>query len=264
MLHLLSKPVDSVQENVPHLEGAENSAGGSARRSIGSRVYVHRTDQMCGHQAQAAGQFAPVGEAPPAEDFLDEHPGALRADRTSRASWATNGCLPSASSLQRAASTALTCCLISCRRAFLVRSRRATSAAPARNERSHQAAQSRPPMMMPGRRLCSTSSAPMRFVCAMRSCVSRCSSRWTRRASSSSGLGSRSTDQTCSPAWWRTSIASSLSGRHRSGIASKLRPSRGRCNSARQRLRVNRWRRGPRAHNAQLATRRGRRAKERP
>ena len=54
-------------------------------------------------------------------------------------------------------------------------------------------------MMMCGRRLCSTSSELMRFVCAVRSCVSRASSRCVRRASSSSGVGSCSTDHTRSP-----------------------------------------------------------------
>ena len=33
-----------------------------------------------GCQPQAAGQFAPVGKAPPAEQLLDQHPGALRSD----------------------------------------------------------------------------------------------------------------------------------------------------------------------------------------
>ena len=33
-----------------------------------------------GRQSQAAGQLAPVGEAPPAEQLLDQHPGALGPD----------------------------------------------------------------------------------------------------------------------------------------------------------------------------------------
>src|SRR2546428_357956 len=33
-----------------------------------------------GRQSQAAGQFTPVGKAPPAEQLLDQHPGALRSD----------------------------------------------------------------------------------------------------------------------------------------------------------------------------------------
>ena len=33
-----------------------------------------------GDQAQAAGQLTPVGKAPPAEQLLDQHPGALRSD----------------------------------------------------------------------------------------------------------------------------------------------------------------------------------------
>ena len=33
-----------------------------------------------GDQTQAAGQLTPVGKAPPAEQLLDQHPGALRSD----------------------------------------------------------------------------------------------------------------------------------------------------------------------------------------
>jgi len=81
-------------------------------------------------------------------------------------------------------------------RAFLVRWRPLPSS-------SHVApqarAQSRPPMTMCARRLCSTRSELIRFVCEVRSRVSRASSRCVRRASSSSGVGSCTTDQTRSP-----------------------------------------------------------------
>jgi len=74
-------------------------------------------------------------------------------------------------------------------------------------------------MMIRGRRLCSTSSELMRLVCAVRSCISRASSRCVRRASSSSGVGSCNTDHTRSPAWWRSSIVNSLSPSSRSVLA---------------------------------------------
>src|SRR6476620_12060385 len=48
-----------------------------------------------GCQPKAAGQLAPVGEAQPAEQLLDQYPGALGADRAQLASCATIGCLPS-------------------------------------------------------------------------------------------------------------------------------------------------------------------------
>jgi hypothetical protein len=55
--------------------------------------------------------------------------------------------------------------------------------------------QSRPPTCST-RRLCNTNNAPIRLLCAVRSCLSCSSSRCARRASSSCGVGTRTTDQT--------------------------------------------------------------------